>query len=243
MRAIIAEPLNILHWKKFFLLATIIYTDIAGQRKQTLGRRLALLLQDNWTEFSIRLFKNPHQQKPSTPNNNNLSKKIDQLQRAGEIGSIAALLRQSSSSTRLVVDQEVINKLQDKHPRPTVPVPDALKNHQPSNISADLQINPETLRKIIFRRAKLKAPGLEKFRFDHLRPLIGSGNITAPDQNEFADCLARVVALIADTNAPADIFTILRDNVLVGLPKDNGDIRPIGMGVTLRKLVSIYFLR
>jgi len=106
---------------------------------------------------------------------------------------------------------------------PVAPVPDEFKTIVPSNISADLNITPAALRQIIFRRAKLKSPGLDKFRFDHLRPLIGNGNSTNPDENQFAEYLVKIVSLIIDGKAPNSIFTLLRDN-------DNNDVRPIGMG-------------
>ena len=172
---------------------------------------------------------------------NGLTKRIEQLQKAGEIGAIVKLINQSSQ--RLQVDNDIIQKFQAKHPAPVSPVPDEFKNIVPSNISADLNITPAALRQIIFRRAKLKSPGLDKFRFDHLRPLIGNGNSTAPDENQFAEYLVKIVSLIIDGKAPNSIFSLLRDNVMVGIPKDNNDVRPIGMGITVRKLASIFLLK
>jgi len=85
-------------------------------------------LSDNWTEFSLQMFQSTRKQ--STTSNqsetsNGLTKRIEVLQKAGEIGAIVKLINQSSE--RLQVDNDIIQKLQAKHPAPVSPVPDEFK--------------------------------------------------------------------------------------------------------------------
>ena len=48
--------------------------------------------------------------------------------------------------------------------------------------------------------------------------------------------------LLVDVKAPEELYQVLRDNELIALPKKDDDIRPVGMGLVIRKLVSILFL-
>ena len=48
--------------------------------------------------------------------------------------------------------------------------------------------------------------------------------------------------LLVDVKAPEDLYQVLRDNEPIALPKKDEDIRPVGMGLVIRKLVSILFL-
>ena len=88
----------------------------------------------------------------------------------------------------------------------------------------------------------MKRAGPDKLRYDHLQVLIGYGGEQAPDEDEFANLLADILVLLLDVKAPAELYLVLRDNELIALPKDDNDIRPIGMGLVLLKLVSILFL-
>ena len=48
--------------------------------------------------------------------------------------------------------------------------------------------------------------------------------------------------LLVDVKAPEELYQVLRDNELIALPKKDDYIRPVGMGLVIRKLVSILFL-
>ena len=54
--------------------------------------------------------------------------------------------------------------------------------------------------------------------------------------------LADIFVLLVDVKAPEELYQVLRDNELITLPKKDYDIRPVGMGLVIRKLVSILFL-
>jgi hypothetical protein len=113
---------------------------------------------------------------------------------------------------------------------------------QIDSIDFALNVTGKKVRDIIHRRKKLKRPGIDKLRFDHLKILIGYENSEHPGQQEFANLLANICTLIMDGDAPREVYDLLRDNELVAIPKSNNDVRPIGMGSTLRKLCSLILL-
>ena len=105
-----------------------------------------------------------------------------------------------------------------------------------------LNITGDRIRKIIMKRPKLKRAGIDKSRYDHLQTLIGFGGEHNVDENQFAQLFADIIVLIIDDKVPKEVYDTLRDNELIALPKSNGDVRPVGMGSSIRKICSILFL-
>lgn len=56
---------------------------------------------------------------------------------------------------------------------------------------------------------------------------------------EFANLLADIIVLLLDGNAPVELYHLIREIELVALPKGDNDVRPVGMGMVLRKLATI----
>ena len=52
------------------------------------------------------------------------------------------------------------------------------------------------------------------------------------------DSLHSVCALIADGNVPPNIIPLLSASRLIALPKTNGDVRPIAIEETLRRITA-----
>ena len=82
----------------------------------------------------------------------------------------------------------------------------------------------------------------DKLRYDHLQTLIGYGGEQAPNEVEFATLLTDILVILLDGGAPDLLYHVVRDNELVALPKGEDDIRPVGMGMVVRKLASIVIL-
>ena len=81
-------------------------------------------------------------------------------------------------------------------------------------------------------------PGVDKLRYEHLKAMIGRNSEPSPQEEEFCTLFAELLTLIIRGEYPVDIKCMLRDNELIALDKGNDDIRPIGMGETIRKVVS-----
>ena len=166
--------------------------------------------------------------------------KIDMLAKAGEIGGIMKFILQNRDRE---VPEDVVLKLRDKHPSPLRELSDQEKQGIIQVEITDscrelLGITGTRLRTILRKRPKLKHAGPDKLRYDHLQTLIGYGGEQAPEEDEFANLLADILVLLVDVKAPEELYQVLRDNELIALPKKDQDIRPVGMGLVIRKLVS-----
>jgi hypothetical protein len=82
-----------------------------------------------------------------------------------------------------------------------------------------------------FRRGS--AAGPSGLRGDHLREALGSAH-----GDEVAAHLAEVVQLLVRGDAPLEIAPHMAGAALHALPKPGGDVRPIAVGETLRRLAS-----
>ena len=85
---------------------------------------------------------------------------------------------------------------------------------------------------------------LDGSRWEHLRALCGNGGVQHPDEDDFVNFFASIIALLLDVkNVPFEVYDVLRDNILIAIQKDPKDpskgYRPIGMGCPLRKLCGI----
>jgi hypothetical protein len=143
-----------------------------------------------------------------------------------------------------------IERLKEKHPprHPIESLNDDIKSVMsyvsPVSITSVSDINGDIIRKIILKRPKLKRPGVDKLRYDHLRTLVGYGGILEPAQEIFAKNLSELCILLLDAKVvPLPVFDFIRDTELLAIPKGEEDIRPLGLGSIMRKLCSILFLR
>jgi hypothetical protein len=252
MQKIIANPANVDSWKKFFLLPIILFSPYdESSRKKALQRRLNLIDSNTWDSFttsSLRLRKLPQDHQLSTEQIEKAHQhRIQKLAAAGEIGKIMTLI--STVHNNIAPTPATVAALQTKHPTPSpyAPHPDILSALEATNLidsaRTAFEIHGDRLRSWIHNKKDFVTPGLDNVRWEHLRQLIGRGGIERPDEERFAELLADILVLLIDvTEVPTEVYDALRDNALIAIPKGNGDVRPIGMGSTIRKLCSIAFL-
>jgi hypothetical protein len=85
-------------------------------------------------------------------------------------------------------------------------------------------------------------PGIDGLRYEHVHQLVGN-TVEAQDyEYQLVSKLGEILSIIASGAAPEEVYTFLRNNEVVAIPKANNDVRPIGMGCTYRKLASKYLL-
>ena len=98
----------------------------------------------------------------------------------------------------------------------------------------------------IIRKGKpLVSPGLDGFRNEHLKMLVGKNDRNRLDaQVSICEKLADIVTLICtdDERIPTEVKQALAATILIPIPKSSTDVRPIGMGMMLRKLASLHIL-
>ena len=126
----------------------------------------------------------------------------------------------------LEVDDAVLDKLRAKHPPALASMGPPARGLVP-DLTADLVA--AAVRKI--RRGS--APGPSGLRGDHLREALATAH-----GDEVAVHLANVVGVLAAGDVPVEVAAHLAGGTLFALPKGEGDVRPIAVGETLRRLTG-----
>ena len=90
----------------------------------------------------------------------------------------------------------------------------------------------EVILKALKTTPRGSAPGPSGMRFEHLKPCL--------DSHDLFNLLCGVVQCVVSGNPPIEIGQALATSHLIGLAKENGDVRPIVMGECLRRLCSLY---
>jgi len=125
-----------------------------------------------------------------------------------------------------------MDKLRAKHPRAQpalaalLPLGPPARTDVPDIAAADVVAAVRS-----FRRGS--AAGPSGLRGDHLREALSSAH-----GDEVAAHLAQVVQLLARGDAPLEVAPHIAGAALHALPKRGGDVRPIAVGETLRRLAS-----
>jgi hypothetical protein len=262
MKKLKDNPQDILHWKKLFLLPTILLTfnnktkdekQLSSKfRKAQIFERTNLILLDDWDSFILGAL-------PLRTTSSNLTdsqkesikqKKIEKFSKAGEIGRAMKLSTQQTTGS-CSPSMAIVQKLRDLHPDPSEYTIDPVTLHNMKNIDMasscgdTFEMTPSKLRNMFQKSKSLVTPGIDGLRNEHLRALFGSGKPEVPTEQQFAELFTAIIILIMDvTNTPAEVYSFLRLNYLIALPKDGSaeSIRPIGIGSLYRTTPSTFFL-
>jgi hypothetical protein len=87
----------------------------------------------------------------------------------------------------------------------------------------------------------LVAHGLDKTRYEHLKKLFGvniPGAQNLPDIAEFRELFTQIIQRIVNADLPASVLPMFKDLESVALPKNDDDIRPVGLQVIYCKIAG-----
>ena len=112
-------------------------------------------------------------------------------------------------------------------------------NYYDYNAFPIADVDPILLRKIIQGIKKMIKPGMDKLRYEHLQAFVGRSSEPSLDEEHFISLLSRLLSLLIKGKVPKLISELLSENQLIALSKGDNDIRPIGIGFTIRKLASL----
>jgi hypothetical protein len=240
------EDEELLWWKKFFLLPTILFSNKSIQEQVSYAN---LIREDRW-DFKLSDFspKQATQQlrilesDPALIANRN-TKLVNGLIKDQNISKAMNCLQRTAG---VPLNEESFAKLQGKFPRLEEDSED-YRNQMEELVKIAKQIPVTAFDINLFRSVCQKGkkgarPGIDGLRFEHIHQLVG--HTTEPQDCEYhlTNKLAEILSIIAAGKAPNEAYSFLRNNEVIGIPKDNKDVRPIGMGNTYRKLVSKYLL-
>lgn len=143
--------------------------------------------------------------------------------------------------------ENVAQLLLSKHPgwgnwNTTAAVND-LKSRQVEQVDI-LRVNSADVREVVSNLADSKLPGVDLFTAEHLKLFMGtsfsakdSGNQDA-DEKRFSNAYTSLINIVLSGSMPSTVSCFVRSNLLLALPKSNVDIRPIGVGLLMRKVAS-----
>ncbi|MEY4350407.1 MAG: hypothetical protein RL078_454, partial [Bacteroidota bacterium] len=257
MRKIIDNPQDVSWWLKLFSLPKVLLSHpnttnddrstLSKQRKDNILAKTTLILADDWSSFTLGSLpiNNKKRAQLTKPQIDALQmRKVEEFAKVGELGK-AMKLCAADSFRPCEASHDTIRKLRDLHPHPcgysiNPNVLERMKSQVIRSSSREIfDLNGVKVRKLVKKKASKVAPGLDGFRWEHLRALFGQGRPEIPSEEVFAELFTSILVLLIDVkDVPSDVYKFLRLNKLVAIPKPDDSIRPIGMGSIFRKLCS-----
>lgn len=230
-------------WKKFLLLPLLLHANV---KRYVLVDRIKQLKAGQW-HFKVKhIMREERSVRINRGQRNKESfkeKSITRAIRCRQISKAVQILNQETVTNNSNKD-EVFTKLSSKYPHPNIDAnyiankEDIIKYRAPPDIK--LKVTKQSINSTIAKCKNLTRPGIDQLKFEHLKALIGNHfGKQEPDEVEYSNILAHIIELIANADHPAEVGYAFRENELIAIPKgSNGDIRPIAMGSTYRKLAS-----
>ena len=243
------KPLESLCIKKILLVPTVCLLHHKGKSRNTIRTTLDKILIDDWssltvsklfnidtspesfTAFTQRSSRSGKRAKPNTPDSLSAAQKIARtLVANGMISKGFAALQRSKVAPATVANATI---LQNLHPTSS---PDRAFSEADRLFTSSTNINftPNDVRIYISKLGNLIAPSTDKFRFEHLRQLLGGANSEVG--NKVCIALTPFLLRIARGTIPPDIAAFLSSGSLIALEKGDGKLRPIALGDALRKI-------
>ena len=182
-----------------------------------------------WEELLCNIdFPASHQERqPSKePTSKGVEKAALWLVKCVEIARAAKVLMSSGLAP---ASEETAKKLAAKHPARSV---SAENDHEVSSNTTTEAINLDAVNlfNVVKRLPRGSSAGPSGWRYEHIQALSNS-LITS-------DHLHAVCAAIASGSLPISIRPLLSSSRLIALPKANGDVRPIAIGETWRRVTA-----
>ena len=255
LEKIMEFPNNLLNHKKFILLPTVLFTSLDGssaERVREIKNRLHVLKNDNWDLFTLSYFQsrksNNHHNNFSQNNDNNImndevpmhhKEAINQI----KLGNLSkGMQKLNNNRIPITFDENYFNNLLSKFPTETFSDLTEEEQHWLDNFVMPDDINPydysyQRLCKKLNNVDISTAPGIDKWRYYHLKQLIGSTKVEATDKEfRLGELLCWYICGIANATLPQEVMNYYGDCELLGIPKTVTDNRPIGKGSVFRKL-------
>ena len=152
-----------------------------------------------------------------------------------EEGDFHGAIRIASSSTKIAPENlDTLEKLKEKHPSPH-PSSDIPSLRANDSIN-ELDITPSVVRKAVFAFPAGSAGGPDGLRPQHLKDIMRS---TKDDlDSTFLSALTAFIGQVVAGNVPQAVRPHFFGATLIGLSKEDGGVRPIAIGCTLRRLAA-----
>ncbi|NJL56118.1 hypothetical protein HC928_13760 [bacterium] len=142
----------------------------------------------------------------------------------------AAIQIISSEESLAPDNDDTLMELQNKHPSGSLLHSDPARDDSRSALSVD----QKEVRKVIASFPPGSAGGPDGLRPQHVKEMLGCREVGPV----FIEALTEFVNLVLSGKCPADVVPYFFGGRLLALRKKSGGIRPIAIGMTLRRIVS-----
>lgn len=249
-------------WKKLFLLPVLLLSYISdsvfNNRIKRCGsdtNNIGIPAETQQPAWDFTLEELTHR-KPVITAQSNLAnandkalarqlQRVEELVKADQISAAMNVLCRELDHAPMTPEDAYV-RLENKHPFPMMPPDRVMQRKQQiaaMTLDAETDVIPqiesvEEMMEIIRTCPKRRSPGPDKLRFDHLQTLGCARAQMDAGTRDFLDELRSVFNLILAAKIPSSVAAMLATNEIIALPKGDGDVRPIGIGSTYRKIAS-----
>ena len=242
LEQIVASPNEVASWLELFLLPKCIlrYPSVQSlptnrrSQSQVAAIRTAL---HTWSQpdgprlLALQALENGHPYPDSSAPPSDEQRARRSL-RHGSNGHYGRAIKCLSDGGIAPANLDTLTKLQELHP--TAPLPDSIPVDFDAVAPLDVP-TPIVLRSLLSFQ-KGTAPGRDGLRVQHLYDCFRG--IASTNSQRFLAALTAVCQLLLRGGCPVDLAPFLASASLTPFAKDNGGVRPIAVGLVLRRLVS-----
>ncbi len=230
------NPTDLLLWKKFVILPSILFTDNGSERRTGIKKAALQILQNDWS-FKIKDIR-PRINHSQSFNLESIKSRVTRLMTVGEISRACnqlTSLKRSIEKDRTTFE-ELKTLFPSRQPENEFSV-DLDLNYSNPDLDSFQPINPEFLATRIKSKGKLIAPGCSNLRYEHISQLIG--DFKDSDEIAYTTLLAWFIDSVFHASCPKEISILLSDSEVFPIPKNAvSGCRPIMIGDVYRKLAA-----
>ena len=180
--AVIADPINVLFWKKLLLLPVLLFTKCS---KPVMRKRIANILADDWSSFRLRGFVKSCDKKSCSnelSQNDVLFKRMNNNVRVGRLGMAYNYKALCCNVSNAPKDRNTFDKLSLKHPQfaqygdfDAEGVLRSIRDFTPNEDDL-FSISPYPFKMGVMNAKREVSPGLDKLRYEHLKAMVGTSS-------------------------------------------------------------------
>ena len=235
---------EVLAWKKYFLLPTVLFDNTSRQDKvkDLLRERIRLLVLDDWSHFTLGSLQLKPLSERLEFNDEQVKRRVTKLVSVGQISKGYNVL--VGDRTRVPQNDWAYNLLRDKFPQKgqndlTDEQRAILRAFNPPKVEIP---NIDLLRNVVMKQANLISHGYDHLRHEHLKKLFGWDDLD-PTLNELRKLHGYIIERLMNGDIPDDVRPLYTDTEAFAGPKSDTDIRPLGKINLDRKIAGALLLK
>jgi len=233
-----ALPLIKLQFAKFVLCSSP--PALSSSEKEKRIRALITKIDNGeWRDITLEslTFKKPFHIDTSQSSEKRLHNKVAKCIQYDNVSKAYKVL--NGDTTRVPGSNATVQRLLDYHPEKR-PISDA-DSEELNRFHLPEDIMPVTIDSTLFRTSvtntkSLTEPGIDGFRAEHLKQLTFFGSQDT-EKDAFVNATCEIYNIMLKGSLPSECLPLFRNTHLIAIPKDQSDLRPLGLQSLDRKLI------